>query len=88
MRKIAVLAIFALLLGSTVSCQRSWERIRKKTQTSNRNYVIDQYSGGILVGHYEFSGILNDSEGSDGYYFYQDKVLIELSGDLVIKSTK
>ena len=88
MRKLAILAVLALLLGSTVSCKRAWERVRKKTQTSDRNYVIDQYSGGVLVGHYEFNGMLNDSEGSDGYYFYQDKTLIELSGDLVIKSTK
>ena len=88
MRKRAFLLIGILAMVSMTSCQKSFERIRKNTQTSNRDYVIDQYSGGVLIGHYEFRGMLNDSDGSDGYYFYEGKELVELSGDLVIISTK
>jgi len=88
MRKRAFLLIGILIMVSMTSCQKRWESIRKNTQTTDRNYVIDQYSGGILIGHYEFRGILNDSESSDGYYFYKNKELVELSGDLVIRSSK
>ena len=88
MRKAGILLIGMLIMVSMTSCQKSWEKIRKNTQTTNRNYVIDQYSGGVLIGHYEFRGMLNDSDGSDGYYYYDGKTLVEISGDLVIRSTK
>ena len=62
--------------------------MKKHYQTTDRNYHIEQYSGGKLIATYDFVGTLNDSEGSDGYCFYKSDTLIELSGDLIIKSTK
>ena len=81
----------ALLIIATISlssCQKTWESLKKGLQTTDRNYEIEQYSGGRLIAVYKFRGILNDSEGSDGCYFYKGDTLVELSGDLIIKSTK
>ena len=83
--KIIIVGISLLILSS---CQKPFEYFKKNYQTTKRNYSIKQYSGGVLIGTYEFRGTLNDSEGSDGYYFYKGKELVEISGDIIIKSTK
>ena len=80
-----LLIIVAILL---TSCQKTWESLKKDIQTTDRNYEIEQYSGGKLIARYKFNGTLNDSDGSDGFYFYKGDTLVELSGDLIIKSTK
>jgi len=82
---VALLIIAAI---SLTSCQKWWESIKKDVQTTDRNYEIEQYSGGKLIATYKFTGTLNDSEGSDGVYFYKGDTLIELSGNMIIKSTK
>ena len=46
------------------------------------------YSGGDTVFYDRFNGIINNSEGSDGVYYYKGDTLIEVSGDYIIKSTK
>ncbi len=79
------LLFIALLLSS---CQKNFEQIKKDFQTTDRNYVIEHFSGGELINTYKFRGTLNDSEGSDGFYFYNGDTLVEVSGDLIIKSTK
>jgi hypothetical protein len=84
--KSKLLFIAAMLLLS--SCQRFAERFKKGFQTTDRNYIIEQFSGGKLIKTYSFKGTLNDSEGSDGFYFYNGDTLVELSGELIIKSTK
>jgi hypothetical protein len=83
--KTKLLFISSILLLS--SCQKSIEGFKKNFQTTDRDYVIEQFSGGKLVKTYKFTGTLNDSEGSDGFYFYNRDTLVELSGDLIIKST-
>lgn len=40
-----------------------------------------------MIDEYKFRGILNNEEHSDGYFFIVNDTLIEVSGDLVIKST-
>ena len=79
-RKILFMLAILLALGLS-SCQKEWQSLRKGVQTSKRNYTIKQYSGGVLIGEYTFKGMLNDSEGSDGYYFYLGDELVEVSGD-------
>ena len=85
-RKFLFVLIISVALFS--SCKRTWESMRRGIQASDRHYEIKQYSGGKLIGTYKFKGILNNSENSDGYYFYLDNKLIEVSGDLIIISTK
>jgi hypothetical protein len=84
--KTKILFIGSILLLS--SCQKKIEGFKKNFQTTDRDYVIEQFSGGKLVKTYKFTGTLNDSKGSDGFYFYNRDTLVELSGDLIIKSTK
>ena len=82
MKKLIIIA----LLFMTGCTQRSCAKLQKRWQTSEREYHIRQYSGGKCVGEYKFHGILNDAEGSDGYYFFKGDSLVEVSGDLTIKS--
>ena len=44
------------------------------------------YSGGDTVFADEFTGIINQEEGSDGIFYIKNDTLIELSGDYVLKS--
>lgn len=88
MKKIKILLLILIAGAIFTSCRKGIESIRKGFQTSNRNYQIELYSGGKLIKTYEFRGILNDAENSDGYYFYKNDTLIEISGDLEIKSVK
>lgn len=80
------LLIIALILICCSCTQKGCARMEKSMQYSERQYSIYQYSGGKLIGEYHFRGILNDAEGSDGYYWFKGDSLIEVSGDLTIKS--
>lgn len=78
--------LIILTIITFCSCKKAIAHLEKNIQVSERNYHIEQYSGGKLIASYDFKGILNDAEGSDGYYFYENDTLFELSGQLVIKS--
>ena len=78
--------IFISLLLMTSCTPRGYQRASRTFQFSERNYHIKQYSGGKCVGEYKFHGILNNEEHSDGYFFFRADTLVEVSGDLTIKS--
>ena len=80
--KITIL-LLALTLGS---CQRSCEKFNRDVQISERDYTVVMFSGGDTVFVDNFTGIINNSEHSDGIYYYKNNELIEVSGDYVIKS--
>lgn len=77
--------IFACLLALT-SCQRGCEQTRRSWQTTERNYTIVMFSGGDTVFVDRFSGIVNNSEDSDGIYYYKNDTLVEVSGDYIMHS--
>jgi hypothetical protein len=87
MRKITITAIILCSIG-LASCQRGCSSLNRMFQVSERNYEIIMFSGGDTVFHDSFIGILNNSEGSDGVYYYKDGKLIEISGDYVVNSDK
>lgn len=76
--------MMALLVNG---CARSCESFERDFQTSDRHYHIKQYSGGVLIKEWDFAGILNNQENSDGYYFTMNDTLYEIGGDLIISST-
>lgn len=78
--------VFILLIICSSCTPRGCQRAQRQMQFSERNYHIKQYSGGKCIGEYKFKGILNTEEQSDGYYFIQSDTLIEVSGDITIKS--
>lgn len=80
--------IVVIMLLSLTGCQRICTRLNKNWQTSPRLYDIKQYSGGRCIGRYKFRGILNDAEGSDGYYFFKGDTLVEISGDITVRSVE
>ncbi len=73
----------ALILSS---CQRSCTKFERSIQTSERDYTITLFSGGDTVYTDSFRGIVNNSDHSDGIYYYKNSELFEVSGDYVIKS--
>lgn len=78
-----------IVLGclSLMGCQRGCQKLDRSIQVSERNYEIVMFSGGDTVFVDKFTGIINNSEASDGVYYYKNSQLIEVSGDYVIKST-
>jgi hypothetical protein len=83
MKKTILIAIAVLTLSS---CQRGCTKIERSFQTSERDYSIVMFSGGDTVFVDNFRGIVNNSEHSDGIYYYKNGELVEVSGDYVIKS--
>lgn len=77
-----------LILFGLCGCQRACERIDRKYQSGNRTYVIKMYSGGQCVFYDSLRTMVNDSEHSDGCYYYKGDTLVEVSGDYVVKSVK
>lgn len=82
-KRILILCVVSL---STMSCQRGCSKINRQFETTERNYEITMYSGGAIVFQDKFRGIINNSEASDGCYYYKNDSLIEVSGDYIIKS--
>jgi hypothetical protein len=78
--------LFLILIFLTGCTSRGCQRWKKEAEYDERHYHIEQYSGGKLVEQYDFHGILNDSKNSDGYFFFKGDTLIEVSGDIQIKS--
>lgn len=80
-----LLALLLLVLSMT-GCQRSCTSLERSIQTSERNYEVIMFSGGDTVFIDKFKGIINNSEHSDGIYYYKNDILVEVSGDYVIHS--
>lgn len=85
MKKLILPAVMLILLSSCT--QRGCQRLEKKVQFSERKYTIEVYSGGEIVFKDEFTGIINQEESSDGVYYIKNGVLVEISGDYIIRST-
>ena len=77
-----LLSIIVLSLFSFGGCARMCESFDRSFQTGNLDYHVKQYSGGQLIGEWKFSGIVNNSDGSDGYYFNYQGQTVEISGDI------
>lgn len=84
MKLIPIILIAVMLSGCARSCQSI---DRAFTDNKAHEVKITMYSGGDTVYHEHLkSGIVNNSEQSDGCYFYDSKnKLVELSGDVVIE---
>jgi hypothetical protein len=77
--------LFAVVLMTVVlsSCARGCQEVdRSLFDNVNHNVKITQYSGGKLIGEWTINGIVNNSSASDGYYFYTNGKLVEVSGDI------
>lgn len=83
MKNKILIVIVSLIL---TSCQRGCTRIERNFQTSERDYSIIMFSGGDTVYIDNFRGIVNNSENSDGIYYYKNNELIEISGDYIVRS--
>lgn len=81
-------AFIALLLGFTSCTQRGCQATKVGFEFSEREYIVDMYSGGRVVFTDTFRGIVNGEEGTDGFYYLKGDTLIEVGGDYVLKSVK
>lgn len=83
MNKVAAI----IFLFAFASCtQRGCQRFKKKTQYTDREYSVTMFSGGDTIFHDKFKGIINGEEGTDGFYYFKNDTLIEISGDYIIRS--
>lgn len=83
MKYLKIIIIF-LSIAMISGCARSCENIKRSYDTDNK-YSVTHYSGGKEINKWEFEGLINSSEASDGYYFYYNNKLIEVSGDVLIE---
>ena len=68
------------------SCARTCQKLERSTIDNHEHQMrVSLYSGGQVVKTWEFKGIINNSENSDGYFFYYNNKLVEVSGDVVIE---
>lgn len=88
MKKALIFLICASFLIGIGGCARGCESCNRDFQTGNRTYHIEQYSGGKLIKEWKFDGILNNQENSDGYYFSIGDTLVEINGDMIVKSVR
>lgn len=76
-----------LLIIFTASCARGCARFNRGFQTGERNYIIEMYSGGVLVFSDTCRTIVNNSGESDGIYYENEQgELIEVGGDYILIS--
>jgi len=80
MKKIIVIVALLGLLGCSKAQRASICAIGSK-------HRITLYNGGIAVRSWVSSGVIENEERSDGYYFQDDATgkLIRVSGDIVIE---
>lgn len=83
MHKIFLLILFIAILA-TVGCTSA---DRAKIGSLGSHHKITLYSGGIAVRTWHSSGVIQNEEHSDGFYFMDDSTgkLIRVSGQIVIE---
>ncbi|MCU0425776.1 MAG: hypothetical protein MUF71_09150 [Candidatus Kapabacteria bacterium] len=87
MKKLLLSAIFGVsLLWTLSSCSALGlqEFRRDITKFSQGRYRVIQYSGGQVIGKWEFFGIVNRFEYTNKIFFFVGDTLVELSGDLQV----
>lgn len=85
MKKLKTIMLF-ISITCLFSCQRACQSLDRSFQSSKMQYDIKMYSGGQCIYHDNLETIVNNSESSDGCYYYKGDTLIELTGDIVIKA--
>jgi hypothetical protein len=78
--------LLSITLLSLASCQRGCQSMDRSIQTGKLGYNIKVYSGGKIVFEDTFIGIVNNSESSNGIYYYKNDSLVEISGDYILKA--
>lgn len=84
-RKFNFIAVVILITLSSCT-QRACQRWEKKSQYTERSYELTLYSGGKPVYQDKFRGIVNEEENTDGFFYFKNDTLVEISGDYIIKS--
>jgi len=85
MKKLIPVVLIALMLSG---CARGCQALDRDIFDNKAHEVkITVYSGGDTTYHSHLKrAIINNSESSDGYFFYNNEgKLIEVSGDIVIE---
>lgn len=76
--------ILLLVILSSIGCTSA---DRAKLGSIGSHHKITLYSGGIAVRTWHSSGVIQNEEHSDGFYFMDDATgkLIRVSGQIVIE---
>lgn len=84
MKKVTIIVFLMLFMMSCT--QRGCQSLQREFQYTDRNYKITVYSGGKIVKIYQFRGILNQEQNSDGVFWFVGNELVEVSGDYIVES--
>lgn len=84
MKKLLLLLVITTSFAGCMSERQKQASARRWDEA--RIYTITLYSGGTVVFRDTLSGIVNQEEGSDGIFYYKGDSLVEISGDVVVKS--
>lgn len=86
MKKQFILILTLLFLTSCT--QRGYQSFNRRFQFTERYYRVSVFSGGKIIKQFNFKGIINQEENSDGIYWYDTYgELIEVSGDYIVESS-
>jgi hypothetical protein len=85
--KRAFLVFLIISLGAINTGCASLGNSLSKTGTSivGADYRVTLYSGGQPVRQWDLHGIVNEEDGSDGWYFNCKRQVIRISGDVVVE---
>lgn len=86
MKKFFLPALVSLfILWSLSGCALAMQEFQRDiTKFSRGKYRVIQYSGGKVIGTWEFFGIVNRHEYTNKLFFFVGDTLVELSGDLQV----
>lgn len=84
--KFLAFLLLVVVAISSSSCARGCSSLSRSVQVGDMDYEIIMYSGGDTVFYDKLRTIINNSESSDGIYYYKGDTLIEVSGDYVVKA--
>lgn len=82
-----IIAAFLILVLPLTSCAALGNRaVKTGTSFAGGDYRVTFYSGGKAVREWQVRNtIVNEEEGSDGWYFSCKRSLIRISGDVVVE---
>ena len=90
MKSKIVLLLTVLLIFPLTSCATLGNSLVKTTTGYvGGDYRVTFYSGGKAVREWQVKdAIINEEEGSDGWYFSCKRELVRISGDVVVEPLK
>jgi len=83
MKNLVKYLVLIIIVLSMSGCARVFEQWGRSVESS-ADYRIVRHNGGEITAIWDFNGLPNSADNSDGYYFEFDGNTVEVSGDVDI----